>query len=68
MTNRITWTPEMREALRQLRSRGVPLYYCAEKIGVGYPAAVYEARRLGIAGRMNNGRTPGTEIAQGRKS
>ena len=35
MTVAVLWTPEMVQALRDLRSGGLPLYLCAERIGVG---------------------------------
>jgi hypothetical protein len=54
--NRIIWTADMVAELRKLRARGVPLYRCAERIGVGYSTAVYKARELGIAQRLNRGR------------
>lgn len=59
---KLRWTPEMVEALREMRGRKVPLYLCAERIGVGYPASVYKARELGIANRMNRGRIPGEKL------
>lgn len=52
----MTWTDEMLETLRDMRSRGAPLFICAERIGVAYSTAVLKARELGIAGRMNVGR------------
>lgn len=52
----VQWTENMLETLRDMRERGAPLYTCAEKIGVGYSTAVFKARELGIAGRMNAGR------------
>lgn len=51
-------------ALRRLRGQGVPLYECAESIGVAYPTVVYKARELGLADRMNRGRTSGREARQ----
>jgi hypothetical protein len=50
------WTAEMIVTLQDMRARGAPLFLCAERIGVGYSTAVYKARELGIAGRMNSGR------------
>jgi hypothetical protein len=65
--NVLTWTPEMSAALKVLRAHGEPLYYCAEKIGVSYRSAVFQARRLGIARRMNRGRRPGRIAIAQRK-
>jgi hypothetical protein len=62
---RIVWTADMLAELRKLRARGVPLYRCAERIGVSYPTAVYKARELGIAQRRNRGRTAGEIIGNG---
>jgi len=56
----IIWTDDMLAALHTLRGQGIPLYVCAEKIGVGYATAVYKARELGLADRLNRGRVPGT--------
>jgi hypothetical protein len=56
---RINWTPGMLAALRELRAANLPLYLCAERIGVSYPTAVYKARELGIADRRKRGRKPG---------
>jgi hypothetical protein len=61
MRRPMVWTPEMLAALRNLRARGTPLFLCAERIGVGYSTAVYKARELGLAGRMNWGRVPGAQ-------
>ena len=58
-TSRVEWTDAMLAELHRLRGLGVPLYECAERIGVSYPVAVYKARELGIAGRLNQGRAPG---------
>ena len=60
--HRVTWTPEMLEALRSLRARGVALIDCARLIGVGYPTAVYKARELGLAGKISRGRQSGQEV------
>jgi len=38
-------------ALRSMRGQGFALLRCAERIGVGYPAAVDKARELGLQGR-----------------
>jgi hypothetical protein len=57
----IIWTPDMLAKLRELRERAVPLYHCAERIGVGYSTAVYKARELGIAQRLNRGRVAGAK-------
>jgi hypothetical protein len=59
---KVDWDPDMLATLRELRGRGVPLYQCAEAIGVGYSTAAYKARELGIAARLNRGRQPGTEV------
>jgi hypothetical protein len=64
---KVTWTPDMLQALRDLRSQGVPLYLCAERIGVGYPIAVYKAREVNLAQRLNRGRRPGESVVAGRK-
>jgi hypothetical protein len=57
----VLWTPDMLAKLRELRKHAVPLYRCAEQIGVGYPTAVYKARELGIAQRLNRGRVTGAK-------
>ena len=62
MTARIEWTDAMLAELHRLRGLGVPLFECAERIGVSYPVAVYKARELGIAGRLNRGRAQGRAI------
>jgi hypothetical protein len=59
---RIDWTDEMVAALRALRDRGVPLYLCAEKVGVAYPTCVHKARELGIATRLSRGQIPGSRM------
>lgn len=48
----VIWTEEMLETLRDMRSRGAPLFMCADRIGVAYATAVLKARELGIADRM----------------
>jgi hypothetical protein len=58
----ITWEEPMITALYALRARGEPLLICAEEIGVSYPTAVYKARELGLAGRLNKGRRAGRDI------
>jgi hypothetical protein len=58
----INWTAEMLAELRAMRARGVPLYRCAERVGVHYSSAVYKARELGIAQRCNRGRKPGEQV------
>ena len=40
---------------------GLPLYLCAERIGVSYSIAVYKARELNLAQRLNRGRRPGQD-------
>jgi hypothetical protein len=62
----IIWTPDMLAKLRELRERAVPLYRCAERIGVGYSTAVYKARELGIARRLNRGRVAGEAVGRMR--
>jgi hypothetical protein len=65
----IDWTDDMLAALRAMRAAGNPLLICAERIGVAYPTAVYKARELGLAKRMNQGRRPARAViaqAQGR--
>jgi len=57
---KLTWTDEMTTALRNLRQSGLPLYECAERIGVSYKLTVYKARELGIAHRLNHGNVPGS--------
>lgn len=58
----MVWTDAMVSELRALRSRRVPLYLCAERIGVCYQVCVYKARELGIANRMNRGRKRGEDL------
>lgn len=53
----------MVSALRSMRSRRTPLFLCAERLGVCYATAVYKARELGIAQRLNRGRATGESIA-----
>jgi hypothetical protein len=60
----IRWTPDMLAKLCELRKQAVPLYRCAEQIGVGYPTAVYKARELGIAQRFNRGRIAGAIVTR----
>lgn len=62
---KLVWDCDMIASLRTQRAAGVPLYVCAERIGVGYPEAVYKARELGLAQRMNRGRTRGEDIRHG---
>lgn len=61
----ITWTDEMIAVLRDLRAKGVPIFSCAERIGVAYATCVYKCRELGIADRRNHGRVPGMIKADG---
>jgi hypothetical protein len=56
---RIVWTEQMLAALIAYRADNLPLYLCAEKVGVGYVTTVMKARELKIADRRNSGRTPG---------
>jgi hypothetical protein len=56
----LVWEQPMLDRLVELRSKQrMPLYICAEKIGVSYASAVYKARELNLAQRMNSGRRPG---------
>ena len=59
---RVDWTPDMERALRSYRAAGVPLYECAERVGVGYATAVYKARALGLTQRMNRGRISAQQL------
>ena len=63
----VTWTPDMLAKLRELRERAVPLYRCAEQIGVAYKTAVYKARELGLAQRLNRGRVTGVQVTTARR-
>ena len=60
--HRVIWTREMVEALKGFRAAGMSLKDCAERLGVGYPTAVYKARELGLAKPMNRGRYSGQEV------
>jgi hypothetical protein len=63
MSNKsIRWDDDMIALLRLRRSEGVPIYLCAEQVGVSYTPAVLKCRELGIAGRFNRGRTPGETV------
>ena len=62
----IIWTEDMVATLQAARAAGVPLYRCAEAIGVAYSTAVYKARELGIAGRLNVGRLTGEQALDHR--
>ena len=65
----VRWSPEMLTALARVRGAGVPLYVCAERIGVSYPTAVVQARKMGLHGRMNSGRKSGAAVvAEGRRA
>ncbi len=54
----------MLQRLRDLRAAGEPLLICAEQIGVAYATAVYKARELGLAQRLNRGRRPGRAMCE----
>lgn len=57
--SRLTWFPEMDQALRSLRERNVPFLVCADKIGVCYNSARKRATQLGLKSnhfRAGNGR------------
>jgi hypothetical protein len=56
----------MLAALHTLRAAGEPLLICAEIIGVPYAAAVYKARELDLAQRLNRGRSPGRDQVRTR--
>lgn len=64
----IVWTNEMTAALLKLRRGGTSLYECSEIIGVCYQVAVFKARELGVAARMNKGRMPGQAMARERET
>jgi hypothetical protein len=49
--------------LRELRGAGEPLFICAEIIGVAYATAVYKARELKLADRLNRGRRTGRAVS-----
>ena len=68
MNARLHWFPEMLTHLRQRRAEGVPIFRCAEEIGIGYASCVYKCRELGLADRLNHGRTAGMTIARRRDS
>ena len=55
----LVWDDDMLAVLIDMRQHAVPLYECAERIGVGYGSAVLKARELGIAHRFNCGAVPG---------
>ena len=44
----VHWTPEMDEALVELRAAGVPILECAEQIGVSTPVCRKRADELGL--------------------
>jgi hypothetical protein len=58
----VRWTPDMLAALARMRAERVPLYICAERIGVSYKVAVHKARELGLATRFNRGRRSGASV------
>lgn len=59
---KIHWSDAMIEALIDMRKRRMPLYRCAELIGVGYGTVCEKAHELGLAGRLNRGRKGGEKI------
>lgn len=59
---KLEWTAPMVGALREMRANGVPLFLCAERIGISYATTVHKARELGLAGRMSRGSTPGSQL------
>jgi hypothetical protein len=68
MSTKIEWPEAWLASLRQLRDEGHSMVYCAYEIGVCYETLVLKARELGLAGRRNRGRTPGTAVvAEARK-
>lgn len=67
MSKKMEWSETMIASLRSLRAEGVALYLCAEKIGVGYPTALFKARELDLAQRLNRGRRPGTAVMRDRR-
>jgi len=52
---RLVWDTDMVAALIELRSRGVPLRRCADRIGVAYGCCQEKARELGLADRRISG-------------
>lgn len=62
MPGKIHWSDDMIEVLVDMRRRRMPLYRCAERIGVGYGTVCEKAKELGLAGRRNRGRTSGERI------
>lgn len=62
INDKIVWTPEMTQALVELRAKGTAIFWCAHKIGVSYAVAVMKCRELGLADRRNRGRKPATEL------
>lgn len=57
----IEWTPEMLQALIELRKAGQTIKYCAEIIGVNHELCRQKAIELGLNQRNNTGRRPGTD-------
>lgn len=60
----VRWTDDMLNALQTLRkAERQPLVVCAERIGVAYLTALDQARKMGLADRLNRGRRPGPAVA-----
>ena len=66
MTSRLELDATTTEALKRLRAERVPLYECAERIGVSYNVICRWAAELGLAQRFNRGRRPGRVVDAAR--
>lgn len=60
--HRIVWTDEMENKLRQMRQRGRSYVECADTIGVSTTMIALKCQKLGIGGKLNNGRVPASEV------
>jgi hypothetical protein len=63
MTVQRQWTTEMITELQALRAAHVPLFLCADHLGMGYVNVCIKARELGLAQRHNLGPRPGSLVA-----
>lgn len=66
--NRLTWTPEMIEALVKARSENASYLDCSDIIGVDYKDIAKKCHELGIGGKRNNGKSSGRAEYERKKA
>lgn len=56
--------PQYQQALAQMRAQGLPIWQCADLLGVSYKVAKRWATEMGLTARLHRGPISGQRLAQ----